>query len=283
MKGRYCAALFCAILALFFISTPGHSKSAANSIKSPTKSKNSSISSGKTPQLSADGTYTARQGDSLYRIARAFNTTIEEIMAENDLRSSKIKIGQELTIPIEQSAAAPGKEPPRSNEPAPAAPSALSISSNSPLQEGQDQEAEGTELPLRMLLADAGFKMLGVRYRFSGTSEKTGFDCSGLVKTLYSKFDIDLPRSSREQYKQGMKVDRKELEVGDLVFFSSGGKTPTHVGIYVGNDKFLHAARKARRVVVSDLNKIWYAMRYLGARRIMDLWWEEPEPAEAGN
>ena len=123
--------------------------------------------------------------------------------------------------------------------------------------------------------------MLGVRYRLSGGSEKSGFDCSGLVKRLFSKFDIELPRTSREQFMQGEKVDRDKLEIGDLVFFSSGGDQPTHVGVYVGNDKFLHAARKARQVIISDFNKIWYTMRYLGARRILDLWWDEtpaPQP-----
>ena len=119
--------------------------------------------------------------------------------------------------------------------------------------------------------------MIGVRYRRSGISEKTGFDCSGLVKSLFSKFNIDLPRSSREQYNQGEVVDRDKLQVGDLVFFSSGGTRPTHVGIYVGDDKFLHAAIKAKQVIVSDLNKFWYTMRYLGARRIADLWWDETE------
>ena len=119
--------------------------------------------------------------------------------------------------------------------------------------------------------------MLGVRYRYSGTSEKTGLDCSALVRNLFSKFGITLPRSSREQYLQGEKVDRENLQAGDLVFFSSGGKTPTHVGVYLGNNQFLHAARKARQVIVSDLTKIWYDTRYIGARRIKDLWWAGPE------
>jgi cell wall-associated NlpC family hydrolase len=131
---------------------------------------------------------------------------------------------------------------------------------------------------MRLQLVEAGFKLIGVRYRRSGGSEKTGFDCSGLVKNLFSKFNIELPRTSREQFKQGEKVDRDKLEAGDLVFFSSGGSHPTHVGIYIGNDKFIHAARKARQVMVSDLNKIWYTMRYLGARRISDLWGDDPDP-----
>jgi cell wall-associated NlpC family hydrolase len=95
------------------------------------------------------------------------------------------------------------------------------------------------------------------------------------VKSVFSKFNIELPRTSREQFKQGEKVDRDNLQKGDLVFFSSGGKNPTHVGIYVGDNKFLHAARKARQVIVSDLNKIWYSMRYLGARRVI---WGDDNP-----
>jgi peptidoglycan DL-endopeptidase LytE len=282
MKGRYCAAFFFTVFALLFISALSYSKNISNPAKPSSQNKNTLQISRKTPQLNADGTYEVRQGDSLYRIARVFGTSVDELMAENDLRSNKLKIGQELRIPTGQSLVVSTQEAPKSKAP-PAVPSNLSILASLPKQESQGQVTEEADVPLRMLLAEAGFKMLGVRYRFSGTSEKTGLDCSGLVKTLFSKFDIDLPRSSREQYKQGKKVDRNELEVGDLVFFSSGGKTPTHVGIYVGNDKFLHAARKARRVVVSDLNRLWYTMRYLGARRIMDLWWEEPEPAEEGD
>ena len=96
------------------------------------------------------------------------------------------------------------------------------------------------------ILLDAA-QYIGIPYVHGGEDE-SGFDCSGLVKTLFSKFDIDLPRSSREQFKQGEKVDRDELEPGDLVFFSSGGSQPNHVGIYIGDNKFLHAARKAKRV-----------------------------------
>jgi cell wall-associated NlpC family hydrolase len=128
---------------------------------------------------------------------------------------------------------------------------------------------------MRVRLAKAGFDLIGVRYRRSGGSEKSGFDCSGLVKNLFSRFNIELPRSSREQYQQGERIDRESLEVGDLVFFSSGGTQPTHVGIYVGDNKMLHAALKAKRVIVSDLNSLWYKVRYLGARRVMNLWGED--------
>jgi len=67
-------------------------------------------------------------------------------------------------------------------------------------------------------------------------------------------------------------VNRDKLETGDLVFFSSGGIQPNHVGIYIGGNKFLHAALKAKKVIISDLNKNWYAVRFLGGRRIKALW-----------
>ena len=96
-------------------------------------------------------------------------------------------------------------------------------------------------------------------------------DCSGLVKMLFAKLHVALPRSSREQIQSGKEVAMDQLELGDLVFFSSRGQTPTHVGVYVGDHQFLHAARKARQVVISDLNQPWYHKRFLGARRVIDL------------
>ncbi len=150
-----------------------------------------------------------------------------------------------------------------------------------PEEEGADAPVESAEQPLRYRLATAGLNFLGVRYRWNGISEHSGFDCSGMVKSLFEKFHISLPRSSREQYKVGEKVDKDKLEVGDLVFFSSRGSTPTHVGVYLGDNMFLHAARKARKVLVSDLTATWYSRRFLGARRLSDLWEPEPGPAEA--
>ncbi len=217
--------------------------------------------------------YTVRPGDSLIRISQMFDTNPESLKSENELSGSKILIGQKLRIPTPQSAAA--------NEKVSIAKDA-SVLSYTPsaistvlLKRDLEEDIKEIVPPRRIRLVEAGFKLVGTKYRFGGRSEKYGFDCSGLVKSLFSKFTIDLPHSSREQFKHGEKVDRDKLEEGDLVFFSSGGKTPNHVGIYVGNDQFLHAARKAEKVIVSDLNKLWYSVRYLGARRITDLWWED--------
>ncbi len=147
--------------------------------------------------------------------------------------------------------------------------------------ESRDVQFAEEVQPLRVRLASTGMGFLGVRYRWNGNSPMHGFDCSGLVKSLFDKFNISLPRSSREQYKVGEKIDKDKLEVGDLVFFSSRGKSPSHVGIYLGDNQFLHAARKARRVIISSLSGSWYAKRFLGARRLSDLWTEETVPAEA--
>jgi peptidoglycan DL-endopeptidase LytE len=265
MKGRSCAFIFFAIIAALLSSVPGYSKS--------TVRKQSKRTSQQTSQLDFDRSYSVRSGDSLYKIARQFGTTPGALKSANGLTSSRIKPGQVLNIPSAKSAAAKAEKP----LPAESAVNSDegSISSVAAGSAGTDQAANSQALSTKLQLVQAGFEMIGVRYRFGG-SGLSGIDCSGLVKTLFSKFNIDLPRSSKEQFKQGQKVNRDELEIGDLVFFSSGGTQPTHVGIYVGNNQFLHAARKAKQVVVSDLSKLWYTMRYLGARRVMDLWGDEP-------
>ena len=252
----------------------GYPNNANSPAKTPAKQKNVKTVSKSSADSNADRTYVIRQGDSLYKIAHTFHTSVESLKTNNGLKSAKLRIGQKLRIPGTHSPA-PQSEPQKDEVTS----SQIEQYAKQYISQAKDSDQVSAEedSPLRLRLAEAGFKMIGVRYRRSGGSEKTGFDCSGLVKNLFSKFNIDLPRSSREQYKQGEKVDRDKLEVGDLVFFSSGGPNPTHVGIYVGNNKFLHAARKAQQVMVSDLNKIWFTMRYLGARRIADLWWDETD------
>lgn len=276
MKKRRRPAVILAALAALFLATSGFAKSATVPSKASAKHKRTGLSGKAAAESVATQAYVVRKGDTLTQIARAHQITIKELKTLNGFRSSRIKVGQKIKVPAPQIVESPAHKP--AKEPKPAKPAVEALSRPAaPLGDPNlisDEEAQ----PKRLRLVEAGFQLIGVKYRFSGGSEKTGFDCSGLVKNLFSRFDIDLPRSSREQYKQGEKVDRDKLEIGDLVFFSSGGKTPTHVGIYVGDGKFLHAARRAGQVVVSDLNKIWYTMRYLGARRIADLWGEDAEP-----
>jgi peptidoglycan endopeptidase LytF len=133
-----------------------------------------------------------------------------------------------------------------------------------------------TRSVLRHRLVEMALGFLGVPYRWSGLSVERGVDCSGLVKILFGKFHMNLPRSSREQIRAGKPVAREDLKAGDLVFFSSGGRTPTHVGIYIGGSRFLHAEKKAGEVIVSNLRQPWYAKRFLGGRRVVDVLKEDP-------
>jgi cell wall-associated NlpC family hydrolase len=102
-------------------------------------------------------------------------------------------------------------------------------------------------------------------------SERRGADCSGLVKMIFAKLHIELPRTSRDQIQSGEEIPVDKLETGDLVFFSSDGNTPTHVGVYMGDHQFLHAEKKAGRVIITDLSQPWYAKRFLAARRVVNV------------
>jgi cell wall-associated NlpC family hydrolase len=105
---------------------------------------------------------------------------------------------------------------------------------------------------------------LGVRYSWGGISPRTGFDCSGLVRYVYGHFGIRLPHSSFADLWQGRHVARRHLHPGDLVFF--GGAS--HVGIYVGGDRFIDAPHSGTVVQISTMADGWYGATYDGARRL---------------
>jgi cell wall-associated NlpC family hydrolase len=108
---------------------------------------------------------------------------------------------------------------------------------------------------------------LGTRYRY-GASSARGFDCSGFTSYIYRQHGISLPHNSAAQYRVGKPVSRSELRPGDLVFFRTRGNRISHVGIYIGNGKFVHASSARGRVRVDTLTSGYYHQRYVGARRI---------------
>lgn len=109
-------------------------------------------------------------------------------------------------------------------------------------------------------------KYLKTPYRFGGDSPK-GFDCSGFVKFVYNKHGKKLPRTADVQYKVGKKIERTSLKPGDLVFFNTYASGASHVGIYYGSGKFIHAS-SSRGVMISKLDEPYWKPRYLGARRL---------------
>jgi len=119
-------------------------------------------------------------------------------------------------------------------------------------------------------LVKTAYSFLGVPYLWGGASLEEGFDCSGLTMTVYQLNGIDLPRTAAKQYQLGEPVEKEELEKGDLVFFSTAGRGKvTHVGIYVGENKFIHAPRRGKRINVERLDNTYFARHYIGARRYL--------------
>jgi len=111
---------------------------------------------------------------------------------------------------------------------------------------------------------------VGTPYRQGGTSRK-GVDCSGLVFAVYREFDIRLPRTSRDQSRIGDQVYRSGLKPADLLFFKTSRKeSVSHVGIYIGGGKFVHASTSDRKVRIDALNDNYYKRRFTVARRIVD-------------
>lgn len=120
-------------------------------------------------------------------------------------------------------------------------------------------------------LMDRGMSFLGVKYRFGGTGPETGgFDCSGLVRRVFSDaLSLGLPRTAAEMARLGEKIGKAELKPGDLVFFNTRKKVYSHVGIYVGDGKFLHAPSKKGVVRVESMDSSYWQKRFNGARRVL--------------
>lgn len=108
---------------------------------------------------------------------------------------------------------------------------------------------------------------LGVPYVWAGRSP-SGFDCSGYIYYLFDQFGIQMPRMADGQFEAGVPVNRRELRPGDLVFFSTYEPGPSHVGIFIGGDRFIHASSGAGEVTLTPLSKAYYQERYIGARRV---------------
>jgi len=129
-------------------------------------------------------------------------------------------------------------------------------------------EATKAEESIKDRLLRVAQRMLAVPYRFGGTT-LWGIDCSGFVQKTFAFLNLDLPRTAREQYKEGVTVAKSDLSPGDLVFFRTYAKYASHVGIYLGDNRFVHASSRDRKVTIDSLDEPYYTKHYLGAKRLL--------------
>jgi len=118
-------------------------------------------------------------------------------------------------------------------------------------------------------LISTAMGLLGVPYRFGGNTAESGFDCSGFVRAVFKDaIGFVLPRSSYEQANATLRIEKDELKAGDLVFFNTMKRAFSHVGVYLGDGKFIHAPRAGGQVRVEDMRIPYWNVRFDGARRV---------------
>ncbi len=222
--------------------------------------------------------YTVRKGDTLTGIAKKTGTPVAMLRDLNHMQGSSLSIGKKLALKAKQDPELlPAPEP------------VVEYTKNELLQEQEEEDdwIVGEESSARIerqtkesksllgswstpdereLLVKAAMGFLGAPYRLGGFSMK-GLDCSGLVKKIYQTFNIDLPRTAFEQSHVGLRVARSKLIEGDLLFFNTR-RSFGHVGIYIGNDQFVHASSRKRGVRIDNLNTPYYNKRFVRAVRL---------------
>jgi len=242
--------------------------------------------------------YTVRKGDSLYKIARKFHTTVKKIKRLNGLRSNILRPGQRLIVPgrrfkpkksLETITFIEEKSGNLSSRVVVKAGNEIYPITNVVLEEGE-KLADALSIPLNVpydnwslsiledpeyksailkMLVEVFKKLKNTPYVFGGGNPKYGLDCSSFTMYVYRKLGINLPRTARAQFNIGVPVSKRELKVGDLVFFRTYARFPSHVGIYIGNGKFVHFSSMFHGLAISSLDSGYFKRRYIGAKRVL--------------
>ncbi|HEX7086367.1 MAG TPA: C40 family peptidase [Vicinamibacterales bacterium] len=150
-----------------------------------------------------------------------------------------------------------------------------------PVPGGADDRVEAPPIPAPgptspsgaadgIAVAHTALGLRGIRYRPGGTGPDVGFDCSGFVQYVYAQYGVYLPRLARDQFRVGQSVPAERLEPGDLVFFQTEGREISHVGIFIGGERFVHAPNSRSAVRVSSLDSPYWRDRFRGVRRVID-------------
>jgi len=153
------------------------------------------------------------------------------------------------------------REPSLEKAPAP------SLTKAAPAAKRREQEPRRDKSDMGGIAARTAERFVGIPYRWGGDTVVDGMDCSGFVRAVYNLCGVNIPRTSREQYRVGDAVARDELKDGDLVFFGNSADEITHVGIFVGAGRFVHAPKRGDDIRVSTLDEAYYLKKFVGAKR----------------
>lgn len=214
---------------------------------------------------SATKTHTIRKGDSLWTIAKKHHCSIDDIKRANGVSDKTIlPLGKKLRIPCKGEAKTVARKHRIAQTQHEKRIARFARMDRQIESQPTDSQTIGTSRPgiVRTALA-----YRGSRYVRGGTG-RSGFDCSGFTRFVYSKYGVRLPHCSAAQAGHGISVSRDELRPGDLVFFHTRQRRISHVGIYIGSGRFVHASTPRGGVMVSSLSQPYYAARYVGARRL---------------
>nr|WP_068512645.1 C40 family peptidase [Caldimicrobium thiodismutans] len=227
------------------------------------------------PAAGEDKYHIVKPGETLYSIALLYQVPLEKLMEANHLENNIIVVGQKLRIPPKLEIAEKPfvlqspKESLESKE------ESLSQKFEKNILDKKNKiltpamlSKEG-EKALQQKFIELSANLADARYKLGGTGN--GYlDCSAFVKLVYEELGINLPRSSLQQYQVGVPVERSELIPGDLVFFKTNGKRISHVGIYIGDNRFIHISSSRKRVSIDVLDDPYFQKRYAGAKRVLN-------------
>lgn len=130
--------------------------------------------------------------------------------------------------------------------------------------------AEIDYTPDQKKLIEYSRTLLGIHYSYGGTAKQEGFDCRGFTRYVYANaLGKKLPRTAKEMAGMGKAVDKDHLIAGDLLFFNTQGFDDSHVAIYIGNNRFIHASPAKHAIVIGNIKNEYFAKRYNGARRVL--------------
>ncbi len=217
-------------------------------------------------------TYKVSKGDTLPKIAKKTGLKMAEIRKLNGLKGNRIRSGQVLILVAADTTSRPdstnrlrliNKDLLNEQEMTDTLAELTDLESDQPVDLAKSLEANQAISSLKK----SAYSFLGARYRFGGSS-RSALDCSSFTQQVFREQSVKLPRTAREQFSVGNEVMRGDLKKGDLVFFQTYARFPSHVGIYLGNRKMIHASSREHRVVISSMDTPYYLSRYLGARRM---------------